>query len=390
MYVFIAPDLIMKYVVSILIMVGLLGGQTAMAHKITLRDKIGQMLILGFEGKDVDSQSPVVQSIENENIGGVILFDYNFQTKKFDKNIESPQQVQQLNEHLQQFAQLANHTHHRPSLPLIISVDYEGGKVNRLKSGYGFPATVTAADAGKMSESDANAVAKTMAMTLKKSGFNLDFAPVLDVNVNPDNPVIGKLDRSFSENPDTVALYASIYSKNFLSQGVQCAYKHFPGHGSSTADSHLGFVDVTDTWQHFELEPYKKPDCGMVMTAHIVNRKLDSSGLPATLSHQMLTGILRKQLNFDGVIITDDMQMKAISDHYGVEDSLILAINAGADMFIFGNQLSDTPQDPKAVIDIIEDAVNSGRISQDRIEEAYRHIVTLKRSIANHGVQADE
>mgnify|MGYP006338090557 FL=1 len=381
----------MKYIVSMLVMTSLLYGKMVIAEEISLHDKIGQMLIVGFEGKDVDSQSPVVQSIAKDNIGGVILFDYNYQTKIFDKNIESPQQVQRLNARLQNYSKMANQDHHRPLLPLLISVDYEGGKVDRLKAEYGFPSTISAADVGKMSESDANTIASNMAQTLKNSGFNLNFAPVLDVNVNPDNPIIGMKDRSFSDNPNIVAFYASLYSQNFLAHGIQCAYKHFPGHGSANADSHLGFVDVTNSWKSYELEPYSsllgyEQACGMVMTAHIVNRQLDDTGLPATLSHQILTGILREQLNFDGVIITDDMQMKAISQHYGLEQALILAINAGADMFIFGNQLTDKYQDPSSIIDIIEAAVNAGKISQSRIDDAYRHITVFKRSIINEGV----
>ncbi len=165
-------------------------------------------------------------------------------------------------------------------------------------------------------------------------------------------------------------------------------YKHFPGHGSSTKDSHLGFVDVTDTWQSYELDPYQQllnsnESCGVVMTAHIVNRQLDESGLPATLSHTILTHLLRNQLNFKGVIITDDMQMKAISDNYGLEQALVLAINAGADMLIFGNNLSVEPQDPEQLINIIEAKVLSGDISTERINDAYQHIRALKKSI-NH------
>ncbi len=374
----------MKYFVAIFAMVGLLSGQTAMAE-INLRDKIGQMLILGFDGKEINRQSAIVQSIENENIGGVILFDYNYQTQLFDKNIANPQQVQELNSQLQHFSYLANQTHHRPLLPLLISIDYEGGKVDRLKSDYGFPITISAAEVGAMEVVDANGVANKMALTLKDLGFNLNFAPVLDVNVNADNPIIGRLNRSFSDNPNSVTFYANLYAQNFLAQGIQCAYKHFPGHGSASSDSHLGFVDVTSTWKPHELEPYstllnQEGGCGMVMTAHIVNRQLDKTGLPATLSRTILTGILREQLNFDGVIITDDMQMKAISLYYGLEEALILAINAGADMFIFGNQLTDKPQDPKLIIDLIENAVLAKKISQSRIEEAYRHIIRFKQT----------
>ncbi|MFA5959963.1 MAG: glycoside hydrolase family 3 N-terminal domain-containing protein [Tatlockia sp.] len=376
----------MKYFISLLLLFSLSCGKIASAGDIPLRDKIGQMLIVGFEGKTVNNDSPIVQSIEKDNLGGVILFDYNYQTKTFDKNIESPKQVKRLNARLQQATLAANKTHHRPRLPLLISIDYEGGSSARLKASDGFPATVSAAQVGQMSALNANATAHRMANTLKEAGFNLNFAPMLDVNVNPNNPIIGKHQRSFSDNPNQVAFYARLYSHNFLNLGVQCAYKHFPGQGSANADSHLGFVDVTNSWKPYELQPYstllgKKQACGMVMSAHIVNRQLDNSGLPATLSHQMLTNLLRNQMHFKGVIITDDMQMKAITAHYGLRQAVILAVNAGADMFIFGNQLSDKPQDPKEIIDLIEQAVQRKEISQSRIDEAYQRIQAFKQSL---------
>lgn len=376
----------MHYLIRFALLLSMLIGGNVYAEPISLREKIGQMLILGFEGKSVDMQSPIIKAINEDNIGGVILFDYNNQTKTFDKNIESFTPVRQLNADLQHAYHLANLKHHRPSLPLLISVDYEGGKVNRLKQEYGFPETTSAAEVGKMNLFDANKVANDMAVTLNQSGFNLNFAPVLDVNVNPESPIIGKKDRSFSDNPSDVANYANLYSQNFLSHGVQCVYKHFPGHGSATGDSHLGFVDVSDTWQSQELEPYSQllgqdQTCGMVMTAHVVNRQLDESGLPATLSHKILTDLLRKKLKFSGVIITDDMQMKAISAQYSLDKAVTLAINAGADMFIFGNQLSGQPQDPKQIIDLIEGKVKSGEISKKRINEAYQHIIAMKKTI---------
>lgn len=355
-------------------------------HKVSLRDKIGQMLLVGFDGKKVNAQSKIVQEIEKNNIGGVILFDYDYRTKTYDKNIESPEQVKQLNSDLQYFTEHSNLKHHRSKLPLLISVDYEGGQVNRLGEQYGFPPTISAAEVGKRSFNEAEFTADSMAQTLKEAGFNLNFAPVLDVNVNPDNPVIGKKDRSFSSDATMVDRYASIYTRHFLNQKVQCVYKHFPGHGSSTKDSHLGFVDVSDTWQTYELEPYQqllksKGACGVVMTAHIVNRQLDETALPATLSYKILTGLLRHQLHFNGVIMTDDMQMKAISDNYKLENALVLTINAGADMLIFGNNLSVEPQDIEQLIDIVEAKVLSGDISPERINEAYQHIVALKQTI---------
>ena len=265
-------------------------------------------------------------------------------------------------------------------------MDYEGGMVNRLKEEYGFPATLSAKKMGVMPIDAIDKLANNMANTLKTSGFNLDFAPVLDVDVNPENPVIGKRERSFSSNPDDVAKYAHLFSQQFLKKGVQCAYKHFPGHGSSTADSHLGFVDVSDTWHDQELIPYQQllaqPNhCGMIMTAQIINRKLDASGVPATLSHSVLTNVLRHELKFNGVIITDDMQMKAIADNYGLEKAVTMAINAGADMLVFGNQLKDTDQDPREIINIIEKKIDLGEISEKRINEAYKHICHFKKSL---------
>ena len=379
----------MRYFIIMMMLLGLLHGEVAQANQtkqVSLRDKIGQMLIIGFDGKQVNQQSPVVKAIKHNNIGGVILFDVNNKEKAIAKNIESPAQVKQLNTYLQQVNHQANQAYLRPDVPLIISLDYEGGRVTRLKDTAGFPATLSAADVGQLPPFEAEQAADTMAQTVQDNGFNLDFAPVIDVNVNPDNPIIGSKDRSFSSDPRAVADDAALYSHAFLNHGVQCAYKHFPGHGSSMGDSHLGFVDVSDTWTNKELRPYSsllggQEPCGMVMTAHIVNKQLDDSGVPATLSYKTLTGILRNQLLFDGVIITDDMQMKAISDHYGLEQALTLAINAGADMFIFANQLSENLQEPKELVDIIEANVKSGQISQHRIDNAYRHIMTFKQTI---------
>lgn len=359
------------------------------AYEPSLREKIGQMLLIGFEGKSVNINSPIAKSIEKSNIGGVILFDYNSRTKQYDYNIASPEQVTLLNQQLQSFATTSNLAHRREMLPLLISVDYEGGKVNRLKEEYGFPRTLSAKTMGTMLLHEVKPYAKTMADTLSDSGFNLDFAPVLDVDVNPENPVIGKKERSFSEDPDNIAPYAQLFSKAFTKKGVQCAYKHFPGHGSSSADSHLGFVDVTETWHDEELRPYEQSlkaatHCGMVMTAHIVNRKLDTSGLPATLSKPMLTGILRHELKFDGVIVTDDLQMKAITDHYGLEKAVTLAINAGADMLMFGNQLDKDLQDPEEIINLVQQQIAKGVITKHQIDKAYRHIRHFKLTLQKH------
>lgn len=352
----------------------------------SLRDKIGQMLIMGFQGKIINNHSPIANYIDQDNIGGVILFDFNQQDQVYDKNIENPEQLKKLDQQLQLLNQKANKKHHRNNLPLFISIDYEGGYVNRLHPRYGFPVIPSAKAVGKMSFSEAKTNAEVMAKTMEAVGINLNFFPELDVDVNPDNPIIGKLERSFSSSPEVVAQYAQIYTDQFLDNKIQCAYKHFPGHGSSTADSHLGFVDVTNTWSEQELIPFSQAisqprHCDMVMIAHVVNRKLDETGVPASLSNNMINGLLRHDLKFDGVVITDDMQMKAISSYYGLATAITLSINAGADMLIFGNQLVEKPQDPKELIDIIEQKVLSGDISEQRIDEAYQRIVKMKKTL---------
>nr|WP_284498407.1 glycoside hydrolase family 3 N-terminal domain-containing protein [Legionella maioricensis] len=354
----------------------------------SLREKIGQMLIIGFQGKAINEHSAIATSIEEDNIGGVILFDFNQQSQTFDKNIESPEQVKQLNQQLQRVTQNANKVHHRPNLPLLISVDYEGGRVNRLHQRYGFPKISSPQQIGKRSLDEADNSANVMAKTLQLTGFNVDFFPNLDVDVNPENPIIGQLERSFSSDPDHVTKYAQLYSRQFLKNQIQCSYKHFPGHGSSIADSHLGFVDITDTWTEQELIPFlqslSQPNhCNMIMVAHVVNKKLDVTGVPASLSQSIITGLLRHDLQFDGVVITDDMQMKAIANYYGLPTALTMSINAGVDMLIFGNQLVDKFQDPKELIDIIEQKVRSGEIPEQRINDAYLHIIRMKQSLGN-------
>lgn len=372
--------IMLKYILAIVVFVAILFGSHVYASEQQLRDKIGQMLMVSFLGDHVDENSTIVKNIEQSNVGGVVLFDYDPATRRFDRNIKSPEQVQALNQQLQTFTREANLAHNRSPLPLLISVDYEGGSVVRLKPEYGFPVTPSAAEIGQLTLSDADPVAESMAQTLESNGFNLNYAPVVDVNINPANPIIGKRGRSFSSNPSDVVRYAELFSQHYLNHHIQCTYKHFPGHGSSTSDSHLGFVDVSDVWQSDELTPYQQllnspSSCGAVMTAHIINRNLDDSGLPATLSHKILTELLRENMHFNGVIITDDMEMKAIANNYGLEQAITLSINAGADILMF------TGHDPKTLIDIIQHQVELGNISRDRIEEAYQRIVTFKQSL---------
>jgi beta-N-acetylhexosaminidase len=345
-----------------------------------LKDKIAQMLIIGFNGMEVKPDDAITKAIVGKQIGGVILFDYDYPRKTFEHNIKNPAQLKNLT------AQLQDYAHN--GFPLFIAIDYEGGKVNRLKESYGFPRTIPAAEFAKLSDADAAQMANQMAQTLKDAGINLNFAPVIDVNVNAESPAIGKLGRSFSAQPEVVAKYAKIYAQAFRAHGILCSYKHFPGHGSATGDTHEGFVDVTETWKDYELHPYQTllsdpTNCDMIMTAHVKHYGLENKGYPATLSKSILTGLLRETLQFKGVIVTDDMQMKAISDVYGLHEAVRMTINAGSDILIFGNQLAPTPQDASEFIDMIYQDVKSGQISEARINEAYNRIIKLKKQLMN-------
>ncbi len=358
----------------------------AQAQPVSLKTKIGQMLLIGFQEAELTPTSSITQAILSQQIGGVILFDYNFQLKNHDHNIKNPAQLQKLTQQLQHYAKQADINHHNHLTPLFIGIDYEGGFVNRLKESYGFPKTLSAADIGQGSDEQALRYAEQMANTLNTMGININFAPVVDVNINPNNPVIGKLNRSFSSDPDIVTHYAAIFSRVFQAHGIACAYKHFPGHGSSTGDSHEGFVDVTKTWKSLELIPYQKlfhtsSRCPMIMSAHVVHTGLDKKGYPASLSFAMSTELLRNTLKYDGIVITDDLQMKAITDHYSIAEAVELAIHAGADILVFGNQLVATPQDPAKIVDIIYQDVLKGKISEERINQSYQRIMALKHKL---------
>jgi beta-N-acetylhexosaminidase len=355
--------------------------RTAKGSAPSLDEQIGQMLLIGFQGKRLTSDSAFVKDIRSGNIGNVILFDYDVTSQSFNRNIESPAQVRALVDTLRRAAR-------NNVAPLIVSIDQEGGRVNRLKDKYGFPPSVSQQYLGGLRNADSTKFyASRTASTLAKYGINLNFAPLIDLNANPDNPVIGKIERSFSADPNIVAEQAAIVIQEHRKRGVLTTVKHFPGHGSSKADSHKGFVDVTDSWKREELIPYgqllRKGLVDMVMTAHIFNKQLDT--LPATLSKRVITGMLRDSLGYNGVVISDDMQMKAIADHYGLEQALQLCINAGVDIVCFGNNVSFDPAIAGKVHTILKSLVESGKISRARIDESYKRILALKRKLRREG-----
>lgn len=341
---------------------------------------IGQMLMVGFRGTDLKEGDPFLQAVRDLHLGGVVLFDRDVPTRSPVRNIVSPQQVRKLTAQLQAAA----------GIPLLIAIDQEGGQIARLKARHGFPATPSQAELGRLDEQErTRSSAREVGELLASLGINLNFAPVLDLAVNPDNPIIAALERSYGTDPDRVERHARWTIEEFHRAGVLSAVKHFPGHGASKEDSHLGLPDVTHLWSEMELEPFRSlmseqlPD--LVMMAHLYNAQWDET-YPATLSSAVITSMLRQQLGFEGVVVSDDMTMGAIVQNYSLEESIELAVKAGVDILLFGNNSSYDPQIAQKAFTILRDLVESGVLSRDRIQQSYERISDLKNKLNKIGL----
>ncbi len=343
-------------------------------NKDMLDVKIGQMLLIGLPKAEVD---PVVlEEVRAGKVGAIIFFE---------KNIpKSASAFAALKKIIWTYQKAA-------SIPLIVAIDQEGGKVNRLKDKYGFTRSITAQEMGKASTMDSVIFyAEATAATLAGLGFNVNFAPVVDLAVSPKNTVIYKVGRSFGKNADSVSMLAEEFIKPHRKFGVITVLKHFPGHGSSLEDTHFGVADVTNSWSEAELVPYKwmigTGSVDAIMSAHIVNKQLDPRGYPGTLSSRMIDSLLRKQLRYEGVVFSDDMQMKAITEQYGLEEAIKLSINAGVDILCFSNNIQGSEERTvDKVHSIIRSLVESGRIKPERIDESFARILKLKSRIGFSG-----
>ncbi len=326
----------------------------------SLESKISNMIVIGFDGYDINKSSDLFEY----PLGGVILFD---------KNIKNPKQLEKLIFKLKRFSKNR----------LLVTVDEEGGKVSRVGKVEGFVKTPSAKDIALKSKEDAKKDYKNMASMLSSLGVNCNLAPSVDLAVNPKNRVIVKNKRAFSKEPEVVVEYASIFMSEMKKNGVLSVIKHFPGHGSSLGDSHEGFVDVSDSWTKKELIPFetliKNGSAKMVMTAHIYNKHIDTK-YPATLSYKTNHNLLRKYLGFKGVLISDDLQMGAISKNYTLKQTLKLAINSGVDLLLFANQISK-PVKIEEIISCVVKLVESGEIDIKTIEYANERIDKLKRGL---------
>jgi beta-N-acetylhexosaminidase len=336
----------------------------------TLESRIGQMLLIGLPDNKMDSTSAFYKDLKAGRIGGFIVYERTLTPANSADNLKA----------LIDFYQSAAPT------PLFIAITQEGGLVNRLKPKYGFPPMPSAQYLGALNNPDSTKwYADNTAFTLSRLGINLNFAPVVDV-YSATNPVLGSRERTFSKNADTIVLHARQVIASHRYFGVGTALKHFPGHGSSSKDSHLELTDVSTSWSAYELEPYKKllkqKMVDAIMTAHIVNTQLDESKLPATLSKKMIEGLLRKQMKFKGLVVSDDMQMKAIAAEYSMKEAITLAINAGVDVLLFSG-FNEEIKSADEIVKLIVKLVEEKRIPESRINEAYGRIMKMKSGIGN-------
>lgn len=332
--------------------------------QLTMVDKLGQLMIIGIRDK-VLTQDEAEFIIKN-NIGGVILMG---------RNVDSPEQVHAL------CTQIQNLRHKtRDKLPLFISVDQEGGRVTRLKTP---PFTIwpPLSYVGKLdSTSVAFKFAFSMGTEMRACGINLDFAPCVDVFTNPKNTVIG--DRSLSTDPEQVAKLASALVRGYIKGGIIPCAKHFPGHGNTVIDSHEDLPVEESDLEHLrnvEMVPFKKvfrARLDMVMTSHIKFPKIDPE-FPVTLSEKFVKGILRDELRYRNIIITDDLDMKALAKHYKVDEIPVLALLAGCDVLLYCNEFDHPP----IAIEALNRAVKDHRITAKQIDESYNRVVSLKKEI---------
>ncbi|WP_433939198.1 glycoside hydrolase family 3 protein [Paenibacillus lautus] len=335
------------------------------AADLTLEQKVGQMFICGFNALTPNEHANIL--IEQFQVGGICYFR---------RNVKTLPQLAELSASLQQLASGSQ------PFPLLISIDQEGGMVARIDhEGISrIPGNMALGAAG--SAEDAYRVAQIGARELRSLGVNMNFAPCLDVNNNPRNPVIGV--RSFGEDPHAVAELGTAAIKGYQEEGVSATAKHFPGHGDTSVDSHLGRASVPHDLERLrsvELFPFAqaiKDGVDAIMTAHVSFPAIEPSDLPATLSHAVLTGLLREEMGFEGLIVTDCLEMHAISKEYGIPEGAIRAIEAGADCVLVSHTLSEQT----AAITAVIEAIRGGRLPVELINKAVDRILALKQRYA--------
>lgn len=328
-------------------------------NELSLDEKVGQMILAGVQGTTLDAQAK--QMIMDQKVGGIIFYANNVSTLQGTAK----------------FVQSIKDANRSNPVPIFMSVDQEGGKVSRM------PETVESIPSnGKVGKTkDANlaeTMGKLLARQIQLVGFNVDFAPVLDINSNPNNPVIG--DRSFGSSASLVSQMGIAEMKGLRSEGIIPVVKHFPGHGDTSVDSHLDLPVVNKTEKQLaELEwiPFEaavKEQVEAVMVAHILFPKLDPDH-PASLSDVIIGQHLRGKFKYDGVVITDDLSMGAIAKNYKLDDAAVATVQAGSDILLVAHSYESA----KTIFDTLKSAAKSGKISESRIDESVYRILALKQ-----------
>lgn len=366
----------MRLATKLLATVFILAGSPVFAQ--SLEQMAGQMIVVGFVGDNVDDKSVVAlrKEVAAGGIGGVMFLK---------TNVAGRESVQAMNAAFRDAAPAG--------LPPFITLDQEGGLVERLGDSVGFKEIPDAATvAANNTPEQARGIYDGLAKGVAEWGFNVNFAPVVDLAINPDNQVIAKYGRAYGKTGDVVAGYAAEVIAAHHAAGLLTSLKHFPGHGSSTADSHEGFVDITKTWKDRELEPYRALIANgyqdFVMVGHLINTEIDPSGLPSSLSKQWIEEVLRGHLGFKGVVITDDLEMGAIRDHFGLKETVTRAVRAGVDVLLFSNTAYQRATLGDEVRAILVAEAEADPEFKARIEESYKRIVALKSRIGADNVEA--
>ncbi len=334
-----------------------------------LEHEIGQMLMVGIRGNHLNADAMVQtrQQIDAGQIGGIIFFKHNIKNSR------------QFRIFVKQIAALT------VDYPLLPAVDEEGGKVRRLRKTQGFEEFPSAAHVGgKIKAPEAYNIYSRMATQIRKTGLNLNLGPVVDVNINRASPAIGQLGRSYSRNPGTVYDYGKIFIEAHHAAGVLTTLKHYPGHGSSREDTHNDLTDITHTWRSSEQLPFKRlidsVQVDLIMAGHLFDRNVDPK-YPASLSAQHIQQTLRGKLNFNGVVLSDDLQMGAIIKRYTLDEIIILSINAGCDILQFSDPLNLDKDLPAHVRRVVIAAIKDGKIEPSRIHQSFNRITSLKKQL---------
>jgi len=335
---------------------------------------LGALVLVGFQGTEARGNLDLEELLCQVKVGGIILFA---------RNIIDADQVSRLTREASAISRVCT------GRPLLIATDAEGGQVMRLGPGAGYSPTLSHQDLGDGNDLAVTELeARRIGRMLQEAGINWNLAPVVDVGYNPANPVIVRSARSFGAGPVLVTNHARAYIRGMHAEGILTALKHFPGHGSSFADSHLGFVDVTDTANRdVEMLPYRtllgEGLVDTIMTAHVFNRHLDPR-YPATLSSKTVRRLLRRELHFDGVVVSDDLRMGAIEKHYGLAEAAVMALRADVDLLLIASdRLPDGSSAARTAVAALRTGVATGRLDAKRVSTALRRVDALRARVGS-------